>query len=195
MTRLGSAMLYQIVSLLLDVIIGLIGGACLLRLYMQYQRIPMSPQSGNPVGRFIFQLTDWIVLPLRRIVPAVGRVDTASLLAVYLLEVAQWGLLWLLTGGLRNPVALFVIAFFGVLRLAISLAIGLLIVHVVVSWVQAHSPLAELVDRLCDPMLRPVRRHVPPIGGIDLSALVVLLALQVGAIVLTNLQATALQAL
>lgn len=188
-------MLFQIVSLLLDVVIGLIGGACLLRLYMQYQRIPMSPQSGNPVGRFIFQLTDWIVLPLRRVVPAAGRLDTASLLAVYLLEIAQWGLLWLLTGGLRNPVALLVIAFFGTLRLTISLATGLLIVNVVLSWVQSDSPLADLLNRLCDPVLRPVRRYVKPIGGIDLSALVVLLALQVAAILLAGLQASALQAL
>src|SRR5688500_6147448 len=59
------AMLYQIPSFLLDVIVGLLGGACLLRLYMQLQRVPF----GNPLGRFLFAVTDWIVLPLRRIVP------------------------------------------------------------------------------------------------------------------------------
>ena len=59
-------MLYQIPSFLLDVIVGLLGGACLLRLYMQYHRVPF----GNPLGRFVFAITDWIVLPLRRIVPA-----------------------------------------------------------------------------------------------------------------------------
>ena len=69
-------MLFDIVSLLLDVATGLLGGACLLRLYMQYQRIPF----GNPVGRFVFALTDWLVLPLRRVLPALGRLDTASLL-------------------------------------------------------------------------------------------------------------------
>ena len=56
-------MLYQIPSFLLDVIVGLLGGACLLRLYMQYHRVPF----GNPLGRFVFAITDWIVLPLRRI--------------------------------------------------------------------------------------------------------------------------------
>jgi hypothetical protein len=59
-------MLFQIISFLLDVAAGLLGGACLLRLYMQYQRIPF----GNPVGRFVFALTDWIVLPLRKVLPA-----------------------------------------------------------------------------------------------------------------------------
>ena len=70
-------MLYQIPSFLLDVIAGLLGGACLLRLYMQYHRVPF----GNPLGRFVFALTDWLVLPLRRIVPAVQALGPASLVA------------------------------------------------------------------------------------------------------------------
>src|SRR6476620_11570405 len=61
-------MLFKILSLLLDVAAGLLGGACLLRLYMQYQRIPFR----NPVGRFVFAMSDWLVLPLRKLLPAVG---------------------------------------------------------------------------------------------------------------------------
>jgi len=83
-------MLYAIISLLLEVLTGLIGGACLLRLYMQFQRIPMSSRSGNPLGSFIFALTDWLVLPLRKIVPPLGRWDLASLVAVLLLELLQF---------------------------------------------------------------------------------------------------------
>src|SRR3990167_1875024 len=91
-------MIYQIVSLLLEVVIGLLAGTCLLRLYMQYQRIPMSARSGNPLGRFVFALTDWLVLPLRRVLPAVGALDTSSLVAAFVLELAQFLLLWLLLG-------------------------------------------------------------------------------------------------
>src|SRR3954465_9759684 len=87
-------MLLQIISFLLDIVAGLLGGACLLRLYMQYQRIPF----GNPVGRFVFALTDWIVLPLRKVLPAIRKVDTASVVAVFLIELAQFGLLWLVLG-------------------------------------------------------------------------------------------------
>jgi YggT family protein len=188
-------MLYQIVSLLLDVVAGLVGGACLLRLYMQYQRIPMSVHSGNPLGSFVFTLTDWLVLPLRRFVPAAGKLDTASLLAVYLIELAQFGLLWLLAGGKTPLPVVLVLAFFGMFRLAISLATGLLIVNIVLSWVQTHSPLADLIERLCAPALAPVRRIVPPIGGLDLSALVLLLLIQVAAIVLAGIQTSVLQAL
>jgi len=88
-------MIYQIVSLVLDVVAGLFGGACLLRLYMQYQRIGFA----NPIGRVVFALTDWLVLPLRRVLPAMGRVDTASLVGAYLIELVQFGLLWLLVAG------------------------------------------------------------------------------------------------
>src|SRR5688572_24983152 len=90
----AGAMGYQIISFLLDVAAGLLGGACLLRLFMQHQRVPF----GNPVGRFVFALTDWLVLPLRRVLPSVRRVDTASLVAAYLVMLVQFGLLWLLAG-------------------------------------------------------------------------------------------------
>ena len=69
---------YQIVSLVLDFAVGLAGGACLLRLYMQQQRIPMSARAGNPIGPFLFAVTDWIVLPLRRVLPGLASFDLAS---------------------------------------------------------------------------------------------------------------------
>ena len=90
-------MVFQIVSLLLEVVVGLVAGTCLLRLYMQQQGIPLSVRY-NPLGRFVFALTDWIVLPLRRLLPSMGRLDTASLVAAFLLELAQFALLWLLSG-------------------------------------------------------------------------------------------------
>jgi len=182
-------MAYQIISFLLDVAAGLLGGAGLLRLYMQYQRVPF----GNPVGRFVFALTDWLILPLRRILPAVGRVDTASLVAVYLVELAQFGILWLMTGRVTGPELLPVLALFGVLRLVISALTVLVIVYAILSWVRADSPIVDVIDRLCAPLLRPWRKFIPLVGGIDLSPLVFLVALQVAAIVLAYLQAAVLR--
>ena len=89
-------MLYQIISLVLDVAVGLVCGVCLLRLYMQQQRIPMSARAGNPIGPFIFALTDWVVLPLRRVLPKLSALDLASLVAAFLLQLAQFLVLWLL---------------------------------------------------------------------------------------------------
>ncbi len=182
-------MLYQIVSFLLDVVAGLLSGACLLRIYMQWQRVPF----GNPVGRLVFAFCDWMVLPLRRVVPPLGRWDGASLLAALLVVLAQYGILWLLLGVGDGWVWLPVLALFGLARVAVTGLMGLLIVYAVMSWVQARSPISEVIARLCEPVLRPVRRILPLAGGIDLSPLVVLVLLQVALMVLGNLQASVLR--
>ena len=175
-------MLYQIISFLLDVAVGLLGGACLLRLYMQWQRVPF----GNPVGRFVFALTDWLVLPLRRVLPPMGRLDTASLVGAFVLELAQYAVLWLL--GVGTLAMLQLLAIFGLARLVISGLTGLVIVYAVLSWVQSDSPLVDIIGRLCAPLLRPFRRMIPLVGGIDLSPLALLVVLQIGAIVLGAIQ-------
>src|SRR4051812_16573196 len=175
-------MFFQILALLLDVAAGLLGGACLLRLYMQLQRVPF----GNPVGRFVFALTDWLVLPLRKVLPTVRKVDLASLVGAYLIQLAQFGILWLLAGRTNGEVVP-VLALFGLLRLVISGMIGLVIVYAVLSWVRSDSPITDVIDRLTAPMLRPFRRLIPLVGGFDLSPLALLVVLQVAAIVLANL--------
>lgn len=182
-------MLYQIASFLLDVIGGLLTGACLLRLYMQWQRIPF----GNPVGGLIFALTDWLVLPLRRVIRPVGRWDMASLVAAVLMQLAQYFLLTLLLGAASAWAWLPWLALFGLARVAVSGLIGLLIVYAVLSWVQARSPLADVIARLSEPVLRPFRRIIPLVGGIDLSPLVVLVLLQVVMIMLGHLQASVMR--
>ncbi|APW48222.1 YggT family protein [Rhodoferax antarcticus] len=185
-------MLFQIVSLLLEVVVAILSGACLLRLYMQYQRIPMSARSGNPLGRFVFALTDWIVLPLRKVIPAVGALDTASLVGAFVLQFASFGLLWLLVGGVGGFFSVPILAFFGLLRMTLSAMTAAVIVYAILSWVQTNSVFADVLERLVSPVLAPIRRVVPLIGGVDLSPLVLLVLLQVASIVLGSLQGWAL---
>ncbi len=184
-------MIDQIISLLLDVATCLIGGACLLRMYMQQQRVPF----GNPLGQLVFAFTNWLVLPLRRLLPTAGSVDLASLMAALLLQLAQFGLLWLLAGAQGSAAVVPVLALFGLARLILSGLTGLIIVYAVLSWVQTRSPLVDLVGRLCGPPLRPVRRVIPLVGGMDLSPLALLVLLQVLAIVLSSAQAAVLRML
>lgn len=175
-------MFTQIISLLLDVIAGLLGGACLLRLYMQYQRIPF----GNPVGRFVFALADWLVLPLRKVLPRM-RIDLASLVAAYLIMLAQYTIIWALVG--RGGWGLVpALAGFGLVRMAIMGLIGLLIFYAILSWVQSESPVIDVINMLCAPMLRPFRRVIPLVGGFDLSPLALLVVLQIALIVLGGIQ-------
>ncbi|WP_395455675.1 YggT family protein [Acidovorax delafieldii] len=183
-------MLYQIASFLLDVVGGLLTGACLLRLYMQWQRVPFS----NPVGGLVFALTDWLIMPLRRMIPPAGRWDVSSLVAAMLVQLVQYALLTLLLGAGSAWAWLPWLALFGLLRVAVSGLIGLLIVYAVLSWVQGgRSPLADVIARLCEPVLRPFRRVIPLMGGFDLSPLVALVVLQVVMIVLGHLQASVMR--
>ncbi len=179
---------YQILSFLLDVAAGLLGGAFLLRLYMQYQRIGFN----NPVGRFVFALTDWLVLPLRRVLRPTVRWDLASLVAAYLVELAQYIILWLVAGRAGGAGIIVVMALFGLVRLAISGLSALVVVYAIMSWVQTDSPITDVVDRLCTPLLRPLRKYIPLVGGIDLSPLALLVLLQVAAIVLVSAQGSVL---
>ena len=177
-------MLYQIPSFLLDVIVGLLGGACLLRLYMQYHRVPF----GNPLGRFVFAISDWIVLPLRKVLPSIGRWDLSSLVAAWLLVMAKFLLLWLLLGDFSRLAVLPLVSLIGLLQLAVSGLTALLVVYAVLSWVpNASSMLLDLITRLADPLVRPLRRFIPLVGGVDLSPLAAIVLLQVIAIVLGSL--------
>ena len=177
-------MLYQIPSFLLDVIVGLLGGACLLRLYMQYHRVPF----GNPLGRFVFAISDWIVMPLRKILPSIGRWDLSSLVAAWLLVMVKFLLLWLLIGALQKLPVLPLVSLIGLAQLAVSGLTALLVVYAVLSWVpNASSMLLDLIKRLAEPLVRPLRRFIPLVGGVDLSPLAAIVVVQVVGIVLGNL--------
>ncbi|MBS0465610.1 MAG: YggT family protein, partial [Proteobacteria bacterium] len=129
-------MLFQIISYLLEVVSGLLTGACLLRLYMQLQRVPF----GNPVGRLVFALTDWLVVPLRKLLPSAGRWDLSCLVAAFLLQLLQYLLLWLLVGGGLGLAWLPWIAVFSLARVVVSGLMGLLIAYAILSWMQTSSP-------------------------------------------------------
>ncbi|QHJ01688.1 YggT family protein [Xylophilus rhododendri] len=177
-------MLYQIVSFLLDALVSVVGGACLVRFVMQRQRVPFS----NPVGRLVMALSDWIVLKLRKVVPSVGGWDTSSLLAAYLLVLAKLLLLWGLLGARAGLGLLPVVAVFGTVQLAISMFTALLVIFAILSWVQPQSPVMPVIDRICAPLLNPLRRALPQVGGFDFSPLVLLLILQVLGMLLNALQ-------
>ena len=119
------------------------------------------------------------------------------MVGAWLLELLQVVLLWLLAGAASTAVMLPLVAVFGVVRLAISALTVLVIVSAVLSWVQASqgrsSITADILDRLSAPLLRPFRRVLPMVGGVDLSPLALLLVLQVAGIVLAAVQVSVLR--
>jgi len=177
-------MVFQMVSMVLDVLAGLVAGTCLLRFLMQWQRISFH----QPLGQFVFAVTDWLVLPLRRVIPAVSAWDLSSVVAAYLIKLLQYAMLWLLMGGQGALAGLPLVSVVGLAQLVVSALSALVLVLAVLSWVNPGAPMYNLVVRLCQPFLRPFQRVVPLLGGIDLSPIALLLALQLVGMVLARLQ-------
>ena len=171
----------QAISFVLEVFFGLFTYGFLLRFLMQAMRAPFR----NPAGQAVVALTDWAVKPLRRVIPGVGGYDWASLIAAYLMQVAWMLAMFVIfsTGfaGFTTGATLFVLASAAVqlLKAVLWLAIIVVIVQAVLSWVAPDGPLAGLLNALTFPFLRPLRRVIPPIGGtLDLTPLILIVLLQ-----------------
>jgi len=161
-----------ILKLIVDTAAGVLGGVLLLRFWMQVIRV-RPPAS---IGQFTFTLTDWLVRPMRRLVPGMGGYDWASLIGAFLVLLVA-SCVMLLAGW--SGQAVFLYAVFRLLNWIIYGFIGLLIIEVIFSWVNPNAPLAPFVRALTDPLLRPLRRVIPPLGGLDLTVLVALILLQI----------------
>lgn len=135
----------------------------------------------NPLSQAVIRITNPLVLPLRRLLPPAGRVDTASLVALLIVQLATTLLLFGLSGFGFPGVALLVRAALAALAVTVlQFYFFAVLVYALLSWVApgTYSPAASLLAAICEPLLRPVRRVLPPLGGLDLSALFVLIALQ-----------------
>ena len=135
-------------------------------------------------------MTDWIVMPLRRVIPPWSRWDLSSLMAAWLIKVLQFLLLWLLAGGQGQLGLLPLVSVVGLLQLTVSSVSALVLVYALMSWMQPGTYFFQIADRLVQPWLDPVRRMVPLIGGVDLAPLVLLLALQLVGMLLAGWQAS-----
>ena len=181
-------MLIQITKLLLQVAVSIVAGACLLRCYLQWLAFNLGTSQRNSIGAYLLPLTNWIVLPLRRIARSIGRFDLASFLAAYLLVLAKVIILSLIVGITPFTLSSLIFALIDLLDLTLSGLVGLVLANVILSWVGAGSQIQYFVSLLVEPLLAPIRRIVPNLGAIDLSPLVLLLGLQILQIILNNLK-------
>jgi YggT family protein len=160
----------------LDTLFTLVVVAFLLRLLMPIVRADFR----NPIGQAILQFTNPVVMPLRRLLRPAGRVDVASVVALLLVQLAGTAVLRLVAGAGLAPGPILLRGLQDLAGTVLQLYFLAVLVYALMSWVApgSHGPGPQLLGRLCEPLLRPVRRLVPPIGGLDLSALFVLIGLQ-----------------
>lgn len=183
-------MLNQIASFLIGAVASFFVYTLLARFLFQWQRVPFR----NVLGEFIVAVTNWMVMPARRVIPSFGGLDLASLLLALLLQAASLFVLLTIGGwdfssspGIAAGI-LAALALIDLLQYAIYIQIFALLVQAVLSWVNPYSPVAPVFDALTRMFLRPIRRVLPPLGGVDLSPLVLIVLLQVLLIPLAHLR-------
>ncbi|MDR5812737.1 MULTISPECIES: YggT family protein [unclassified Caballeronia] len=173
----------EIARFLLSTVFTLFGAALLLRAWMQVVRMP----PYNPVSNAVMQATNWIVLPLRKILPG-GKIDWASILAALIAAAVYVTLMVVLAGvdpTLMLPM-LALVAVLTVIKWALNLIIWMTILMALLSWLNPQSPAMPLLFQITAPFLDPLRRILPRLGGIDLSPILLFVIVQVLLMVVTR---------
>lgn len=163
-------------SYLVGTLIDLYIAAVMLRLLLQWVRADFY----NPVCQFLVKITSPVLVPLRRVIPSIGRLDTASVVLMLVLEFLS---VWVVSRIGASPASLEQIAVFSVFKLLATLLwtyFFLIIAMVILSWFggRVRHPIIPLIYQLTEPVLRPFRKVIPAIAGIDLSPLFALIAIR-----------------
>ncbi|MCA2015262.1 YggT family protein [Vibrio tritonius] len=164
-------------SFLISTVLDLYIMVVILRIWLQAARADFY----NPFSQFVVKATQPVVRPLRRVIPSIGNIDVATVLFAYVLCVVKFMLLLLLASGGAvsfSPYFL-LLGLIALVKAAGGLLFWVLIIRAIMSWVsQGRSPLEYVFYQLTEPMLTPIRRIIPAMGGLDLSVLVLFIILQ-----------------
>jgi YggT family protein len=168
--------LHSIFTVIIDTIGGIFGGVFLLRFWMQVLRV----RPPNSVAQFTFQLSDWLVRPLRRLLPGIGGYDWASLISALLVAILSIAVDILIFTA-YPPQVIFLLGLIRFFQWVFYGLMGLIFIEIIFSWINPNAPLAPFVRAMNEPLLRPLRRIIPPLGKVlDLTPMLALLLLRVG---------------
>lgn len=177
-------LLVEIFDFLLYRLFGpLLVGLLLVRAWLPYVGVP----ARNPLAQFVYALTNWIVRPLYRLIAPGRRIDWVAILAAFVVTLAIVVVMQLLTGIGLLPEVILATSFRLFLLWALDAIFWVTIIYVVVSWVNPHAPFAPALAMLLRPLLAPIQRVVPAIGGFDLSPMVLLIGVYILRIVIMRL--------
>lgn len=161
-------------SFLVNTVFDLYLMVVILRLWLQFARADFY----NPFSQFIVKATHPIVGPLRRVIPSFGNFDSASFVLAITVVIVKFVLLSLMAGAAINVPTILLISLVSVLKQAGMLLFWMLILRAILSWVsQGQNPIEMVMSQLTEPLLSPIRRMLPQMGGLDLSLLVVMIIL------------------
>ncbi|WP_042147460.1 MULTISPECIES: YggT family protein [unclassified Pseudoalteromonas] len=133
----------------------------------------------NPLSQFIVKATSPLVNPLRKVIPGFAGIDVASLVLGFLIAFAKVSVVMLMIYGTWEPISALIGSGITLVKEAVKLVFWVLIIRAILSWVsQGNNPMEAVFHQLTEPMLRPIRKIIPPIGGLDLSVLVLIIGIQ-----------------
>lgn len=171
-------MLEQALAFLIETVFNLFILAALTRFWMQALRAP----ARNPLAQFTMALTDFAVKPFRRLVPGLFKLDLASLVVAWAAEFLLLAILAVIKGlSLASGPVLSVLAFLALVklvRLTVYIVMGAVFIQALLTWVNPYHPVAPFFEALTRPFLKPFQRAIPPIGGVDITPVLVLIACQ-----------------
>ena len=169
---------------LLNAVFGLYTGAVMLRFLLQVVRANFY----NPLAQAIVKLTNPLLLPLRRVIPGWHNLDIAALMLMFGVELVNVCLLMLILGISLAPLYILYWALIKLVFILLNLYFFSILLEALLSWVAQgrHDPMSGLLRPLNAPLLKPVRRILPPLSGLDFSPLVVMLLLQAVIIALSH---------
>ncbi|MEJ2116038.1 MAG: YggT family protein, partial [Gammaproteobacteria bacterium] len=136
----------------------------------------------NPFSQFILTITNPVLLPLRKLLPSIGGIDTSAVVLIVVLKFVELVARSFFMGKQVLLSSLIIPAIFGVLHQLINILIFAIIILVIISWIAPHmhgqsNPITPILRSITEPLVRPARKLIPPVGIFDLSTFVVLLAL------------------
>jgi YggT family protein len=140
----------------------------------------------DPITQFIVRCTDFLVKPVRRIIPNIRGIEVASLIIMVALEFIKYLLIASLSFDSLSPVGLFIIAIADTLKIILQTMFYSIIVQAVLSWVQPGSPMNNVLYKINAPIMRPIQRLCPTIGGMDISPIPAMILLQLLIIIIVN---------
>lgn len=182
---MGGGYFTQAAVFLIEIIFGLYILAVLLRFLLARVRADFY----NPLSQFIVKVTNPAIKPLRRIIPGYMGIDWPSIVLLFAVQITEIILVTLVTSG-RIPAAegLLVLTIANLIKEVIYVYIFIILIQVVISWINpgAYNPVTTLLYQLSEPVLKPVKRLLPPAGGFDFSPLVVLIGFQLLIILLVS---------
>jgi len=170
----------------IEFLINTLFGLYILTVMLRFILAAVRADFYNPVSQFLVKVTNPPLIPLRKLIPSIGKIDTSSLVLMLVLQIASFSLIALLRGGQIPLVSLVILSLAELVGLLLNVFLFSIFIQVIISWINpgTFNPVVSLLYSITEPILRPCRRLIPPMAGMDLSPLVALIAIQLAKMLL-----------